>query len=57
MCLEVFLIDDGPVLLMLIILPGYTFGNFTICRHGVTKTLGMSGFKKECRYRWNTILC
>lgn len=29
------------------ILPGYTFGNFTIYNHGVAKTLGMSGSKKN----------
>lgn len=55
MCLEVFLIDNEPVFLMLMILPSYTFGKFAIYNHGVAKTLRMDEFKKEGGYRWNTI--
>lgn len=47
-CLEVFLIDDEPVFLMLMILPTYTFANFIIYQYtcGLAKTLRMNGFKK-----------
>ena len=58
MCLEVFLIHGEPVFLMWMILPTYTFANFTIYQytHGLAKTLRMNGFKKEYGYRRNTIL-
>lgn len=46
-CLEVFLIDGEPVFLLLMMLPGYTFGNFKIYSHRVAKTLGVSGSKKN----------
>lgn len=55
--MEVFLIDDEPVFLTLMILPGGTLGNVTIYSLGVAETLEKETFKKEYGYRWNTILC